>query len=87
MKPHDDAETDSLSIKINPQPDTETSEVVDGITVDLDAEGEVGGFDIDRASAHVDRTMVETAGLPLSRDQVLKVGIRPYANRACLELR
>ena len=45
------AETDSIYIELRPGPGTETREVASGLNVDLDAEGNVVGFDIDGASA------------------------------------
>ena len=39
-------------------------EIRDGLNVDLDAEGTVVGFDMDRASVRFDLSRVETIGLP-----------------------
>ncbi len=65
MKLHYYPETDSLYIELKAEPSTETREITNGINVDLDASGEVIGFDIDNASRHVDLTTLETADLPL----------------------
>ncbi len=43
-------ERDSLYIEIAPGPGAETREVVNGLKVDLDADGNVIGFDIDNSS-------------------------------------
>ena len=65
MKLHYYPETDSLYIEFKPTPGTETREVVGGLNVDLDAAGEVVGFDIDHASKLVDLSTLETESLPL----------------------
>ncbi|MCW5700139.1 MAG: DUF2283 domain-containing protein [Rhodospirillales bacterium] len=58
-------ETDSLYIELRAGPGTETREVTDGLNVDLNAEGEVVGFDIDHASRRLDLTTLEAVALPL----------------------
>jgi uncharacterized protein YuzE len=65
MKLHYYPETDSLYIELKPQPGAEVREVADGLNVDLDATGEVVGFDIDRASQRFDLSTLETVALPL----------------------
>lgn len=65
MKLHYYPETDSLYIELKAEPGTESREVVDGLVVDLNAKGEVVGFDIDQASKHLDLTTLETVALPL----------------------
>lgn len=65
MKLHYYPETDSLYIELKSAPGVETREVVDGLNVDLDAEGDVVGFDVDRAS-RLDLQTLETVALPLS---------------------
>ena len=42
-------ETDSLYIELNSAPGTEVREIVEGLVVDLDANGDVVGFDIEHA--------------------------------------
>jgi uncharacterized protein YuzE len=64
MKLHYYPETDSLYIELKSTPGTETREVVEGLAVDLDANGDVVGFDIDRASRKLDLSTVETIALP-----------------------
>ena len=65
MKLHYYPETDSLYIELKAQPGAEVREVADGLNVDLDAAGEVVGFDIDNASRRLDLTTLETIALPV----------------------
>ena len=64
MKLHYYPETDSLYIELKPEPGAETREVASGLNVDLDAQGEVVGFDIDHAS-RLDLATLETVALPV----------------------
>lgn len=57
-------ETDSLYIELNSAPGAEAREIVDGLVVDLDANGDVVGFDIEHASHKLDLSKVETIALP-----------------------
>jgi uncharacterized protein YuzE len=66
MKLHYYPETDSLYIELKSQPGVEVREVADGLNVDLDAAGEVVGFDIDHASTRFDLTTLETTALPVT---------------------
>jgi uncharacterized protein YuzE len=50
MKGRYSHETDSVCIDISSGPSAETREVANGLKVDLDADGNVIGFDIDNAS-------------------------------------
>ena len=70
MKLHYYPETDSLYIELKPGPGTETREIVDGLNVDLNAEGEVVGLDIDHAAKRLDLTTLETEGLPTRQTRV-----------------
>ena len=54
MKLHYDPDTDSLYIELNDAPSAQTREIVEGLVADLDANGNVVGFDIDRASRKLD---------------------------------
>ena len=58
------AETDSLYIELKSGPGVETVEVREGLNVDLDASGDVVGFDIDRASERLDLSRIEIVSLP-----------------------
>ena len=64
MKLHYYPETDSLYIELKSTPGAEAREIVAGLVVDLDANGEVVGFDIDHASRRLDLSKVETIALP-----------------------
>jgi uncharacterized protein YuzE len=64
MKLHYYPETDSLYIELKTAPGAETREIVEGLMVDLDANGEVVGFDIDHASSKLDLSKIETIALP-----------------------
>lgn len=67
MKLHYYPETDSLYIEMKPEPGAETREVANGLNVDIDAQGEVVGFDIDFASKRFDLSQLETIALPLRK--------------------
>ena len=58
-------ETDSLYVEFKDGPGVETREVTDGLNVDLDAGGEVVGFDIDHASKCLDLSTLAAEALPL----------------------
>jgi uncharacterized protein YuzE len=64
MKLHYYPETDSLYIELKSTPGIETREIVEGLVVDLDAKGDVIGFDIDHASRKLDLSKIETIALP-----------------------
>ncbi len=65
MKLHYYPETDSLYVEFRARVGAETIEVTDGLNVDIDADGEVVGFDIDNASRRLDLHTLETEALPL----------------------
>lgn len=65
MKLHYYPGTDSLYVELKTTPGAETREITDGLNVDLDAAGEVVGFDIDHASKGLDLATLETRSLPL----------------------
>jgi uncharacterized protein YuzE len=65
MKLHYYPETDSLYIELKSEPGTEVREVTSGLNVDIGAQGEIVGFDIDFASQRLDLTTLETVDLPL----------------------
>ena len=64
MKLHYYPETDSLYIELKSVPGFQAREIVEGLVVDLDANGDVVGFDIDHASSKLDLSKVETIALP-----------------------
>ena len=65
MRLHYHPETDSLYVEFKAGHGVETREVSDGLNVDLDAAGEVVGFDIYHASQRVDLSTLEAEALPL----------------------
>ena len=65
MKLHYYPETDSLYVELKAGAGVETREVSVGINVDLDAEGNAVGFDIDQASTKLDLATLETQALPV----------------------
>jgi uncharacterized protein YuzE len=65
MKLHYYPETDSLYIELMNSPGTQTREIVEGLNADLDADGDLVGFDIDCASGKLDLSSIETIALPL----------------------
>ena len=70
MKLHYYPETDSLYIELRGEPGAQSREIADGLNVDLNAEGEVVGFDIDHASTHLDLTTLEAVELPLKATKI-----------------
>jgi uncharacterized protein YuzE len=67
MKLHYYVETDSLYIELADSAGVETREVVEGVNVDIGADGAIVGIDIDGASGQLDLATLETEGLPLGR--------------------
>lgn len=64
MKLHYYPETDSLYIELSRKPGANTHEIVEGLVVDFDADGNVVGLDIDHASRKLDLSKIETIALP-----------------------
>lgn len=64
MKLHYYPETDSLYFELTNAPGAEAREIVEGLVIDFDADGNVVGLDIDRASRKLDLSKVETIALP-----------------------
>ena len=64
MKLHYYSETDSLYIELNDAPGAQTREIVEGLVVDLDANGNVVSIDIDHASRKLDLSKIETIAQP-----------------------
>ena len=65
MKLHYYRETDSLYIEFSDRPSADTREVAEGVNVDLDADGNVVGIDIDHASKKLLLDTLDTGSLPL----------------------
>ncbi len=70
MKLHYYPETDSLYIEFSDRPGTDTREVSEGIVVDLDADGNVVGIDIDHASKKLSLSTLEADSLPIQSIRV-----------------
>ncbi|MEQ1929659.1 MAG: DUF2283 domain-containing protein [Parvularculaceae bacterium] len=64
MKLHYYPETDSLYIELKAGAGAESREIAEGLVADFDAEGNVVGLDIDRASNKLDLSKIETISLP-----------------------
>ena len=64
MKLHYYPETDSLYIELKSALGFEAREIVEGLVVDLDANGDVVGLDIGHASLKLDLSKIETVALP-----------------------
>lgn len=60
------AETDSLYIDLVDKTSADSQEVSPGVVLDVDAEGNLVGIDIDHASKIIDLSRVEIESLPLS---------------------
>ena len=57
-------ETDSLYIDLNSRPSADSREIADGVVIDFDAEGNIVGIDIDRASEKLDLKTLEATSVP-----------------------
>lgn len=66
MKLHYYPQTDSLYIELSEGAGVETREIIDGVNVDIGADGAVVGIDIDGASRKLDLATLETEGLPIA---------------------
>lgn len=66
MQYHYHPETDSLYIELKEGPGVETREILDGLNIDVDAWGEVVGFEIDHLSQlAANLAALEVEALPL----------------------
>jgi uncharacterized protein YuzE len=59
-------DTDSLHIDLSEKTSVDSREVVPGVVLDFDAEGNLVGVDIDHASKVADLTRIEAEALPVS---------------------
>jgi uncharacterized protein YuzE len=66
MKFHYYAETDSLYIDLVDKAGVDSREVIPGVVLDLDEEGNLVGIDIDHAGKIADLSRIEIESLPLS---------------------
>ena len=66
MKFHYYSETDSLYIDLSERASVDSREVAPGVVLDFDAEGNLVGIDIDRASKIVNLSRLEAESLPIN---------------------
>jgi uncharacterized protein YuzE len=67
MKFHYYPETDSLYIDLTEKVSADSREVVPGVVLDFDAEGNLVGIDIDHASRVVNLSRLEAEALPVTK--------------------
>ena len=63
-------DTDSLHIEFRAGPGVKTVELSDGLNVDLGADGNVVGFDIDHVSRQLDLSTLGSTALPLQATRI-----------------
>jgi uncharacterized protein YuzE len=66
MKFHYYPETDSLYIDLSERASADSREVAAGVVLDFDADGNLVGIDIDRASKIVNLSRLEAESLPIN---------------------
>ena len=66
-------ETDSFYIDLSEKPSVDSTEVAPGVVLDFDAEGNLVGIDIDRASKIVNLARLEAQSLPIQNFAVSQV--------------
>ncbi len=57
-------DTDSLYIDLSEKKSMDSKEIAEGIVMDMDAEGNIVGIDIEHASRMVNLSRLETKGMP-----------------------
>jgi len=70
MKLHYYADTDSLYIELNAKPSADSREIVDGLVVDFDTDGNVVGIDVEHASTKLDLGTLEADSFPATRVRI-----------------
>lgn len=70
MKIHYDPQTDSLYIHLSTKPGVDSEAVTDDFVVDLGANGEPVGIDIQHAGATVDLAKLVAHNLPVTKNAV-----------------
>jgi uncharacterized protein YuzE len=66
MKFHYYPDTDSLYIDLSERTSVDSREVAAGVVLDFDADGNLVGIDIDRASKIVNLSRLEAESLPIN---------------------
>ena len=74
MKFHYYPETDSLYIDLSEKTSVDSQEIAPGVVADFEAQGNLVGIDIDRASKIVNLTRLEAESLPMA--DFSKAGLR-----------
>jgi len=74
MKLHYYPETDSLYIDLSEKTSADSREVAPGVVLDFDAQGNVVGLDIDRASRIVNLSRLEAEAIPIASLSVTQRG-------------
>jgi uncharacterized protein YuzE len=72
MKFHYYPETDSLYIDLSEKKSVDSREVVPGVVMDFDADGQLVGVDIDHASKVADLSRLEADSLPVSNLSLIR---------------
>jgi len=72
MKFHYYPETDSLYIDLSEKKSVDSREVVPGVVLDFDADGQLVGVDIDHASKVVNLSRLEAESLPVSNVSLIR---------------
>ncbi len=67
MKLHYYPETDSAYVEFSRKPGAETREVADGLNIDLGAEGELIGIEIEHASKYLDSAVIQASNRERNR--------------------
>lgn len=66
MKFHYYPDTDSLYIDLTEKPGVDSQEIRPGFVIDLDADGNIVGIDIDNASKVADLSRLDIESLPVT---------------------
>lgn len=65
-------DTDSLYIDLSEKKSTDSKEIAEGIVMDMDADGNIVGIDIDHASQMVNLSSLETKGMPFENFRMMQ---------------
>ena len=70
MKLHYYKDTDSLYIDLNSKPGVDSQEIVNGLVIDFDENGNIVGIDIQDASEKLDLKTFEMVSLPTQKTKL-----------------